>query len=871
MQLFELVALLTLNSQAYEAGMEKAQQSAQGFSGGMQKIGKIASRAFAGAVGAIGLFTKESISTGQQFDSAMSQVAATMGKSADEIQNLRDFAKEMGRTTAFTAAQAADGLNVLAMAGYSAEKSIETLPGILSLASAGGIDIAQAADYATGILAGFGDSSLTAGTVANRLAMIAKSAKGDVASFGEGLSTVAGMARTTGQSMEDMTVALGILGNNNYSASEAGNALSRTLRNLYQPSDSAKKMLDKLGVSAYDANGSTKPLQQVLLELNGALDGLDDQSKNAVLSKIFDAATLKSVPALMNNAGQAWDELSAKIASADAEQTAGAMAEQQLNNLSGAMTIFQSAVDGAKIAISEKLTPTLIDFVKVGTTAVSDLTSAFESGGIDGLMDKLGEVFGNIAQEVIKQVPTIVKAGVGLLMGIGKGLISAFPTLMTAVKDVISMATTEGFRILMDLLNNASGFTESAATAIKSFASGLAERIPDLAHTMLLLVNWIVRTLSENGTVLFDAGIELLRSVMNGIMSTGSDLAKIVPQLIENVLGAFYENYPKIFELGAELLHNLAEGVVTGIPLLLETVLPMMAEYSSSLLETSKTIVDAGLELLLALVQGLMDGLPTLIEYVPIIISNIASIINENMPKILATGVQILWMLITGIVSAIPSLISNIGNIMLMAVNVIQAINWLGIGTMLLENIVSGIVNVGTSLPNTLKNLAESAWNMVKNHDWLGLGKAIINGIVNGIKSLGSAIGNALSGIASGAVNGLKNLLGIHSPSRLFSDEIGKFIPEGIAVGITANADSVYDTMQALSDGTVEAYNPQIEDLGVNGSPYGMSGVLEEIRSLKEAMTNMQIVLDSGTLVGELTPAFDTSLGNRAVYSNRGN
>ena len=213
----------------------------------LKKLGGTAAKALGAAAAATGTamiaFGKQSVETGMQFDSSMSQVAATMGTTVDQIGELRNFAQEMGSKTAFSATQAAEGMNILAMAGYDAEQQISVLPSVLNLAAAGGLDLAQSADYVTGVLAGFSHETLTASNIADTLATISASAKGDVQSFGEGLSTVAGMATTTGQKMKDMTVALGILGNNNVSASEAGDALSRTLKNLYQPTSSAEKAM----------------------------------------------------------------------------------------------------------------------------------------------------------------------------------------------------------------------------------------------------------------------------------------------------------------------------------------------------------------------------------------------------------------------------------------------------------------------------------------------------------------------------------------------------------------------------------------------------------------------------------------------------
>ena len=956
MQVFDLWAKLSMKTDDFDSKMASAKEKAGGLGGAFSKFGSIASKAFLAAQGAATAFIGTSIRTGMNFDSAMSQVAATMGQSIDEIQDLRDYAQEMGRTTAFSASEAASAMNILAMAGYDAKQNMATLPAVLGMAAAGGLSIADSADYITGIMAGFGLEMDKAGSVANKLAMISKSAKGDVASFGEGLSTVAGMAKTTGQNMDDMTVALGILGNNNYSASEAGNALSRTLRNLYQPSDSAAKMLKEIGVSAYDAKGNAKPLQQVLLELNGRLSGLDAQSKNQVLSKIFDAATLKSVPALMNNAGAAWDELSAKIAAADELGTASDMAETQLNNLQGAMTLFRSAVEGAQIAISDALTPSLTEFVRLGSSAVSDLTGAFQKGGVDGFFEKFTEVFSNFSDVVLGKIPEFASVGVKLLSSIVIGLGSAVPSLVKALQDSFAMLFTGAIRGIPKLIRGARDITLSASAFIKEFGEGMVKGIPNALAQIMPFINALVERMGENAIMFANAGVDMVANIIRGFGEAMPTLLNYIPQMFGNILEVFTESFPKIVGTGALFIETLAKGVseaipalistalpllldfatnlrtnartlmragadmmmaivqgvvdsiplfieyipqiieqiggmimdkipfmvesgvammqalgqgfVEGIPVLLESGLSMLADFTGSLHEASIPLIDAGMDMLVNLVQGIMNALPTLIANVPIIVMNIANIINDNMPRILGAGVQIIWTLVTGLISAIPSLLANMGNIMMMAIDVVQAINWLGLGTKILDFIVNGIVNVGYNLPNTLKEIAQKAWQFVTSIDWGGLGRNIINGIVSGIKGIGGAIGGALKNAASGAFNAVKGFFKIGSPSKLMADEIGHWLPEGIAVGITGNADSLYDAMNELSAGTMDAYNPKFEDYTTNSNN---SDIVDELRSLKSAFNNMGIYLDSGALVGGIAGGMDAQLGSFAVYKGRGN
>ena len=799
MTLFELVAKLTLNTEDYEKSIGESKDITSKLGDGLKTFGKLAAGAFAAAETAVAAFAKSSVDTGMKFDSSMSQLAATMGTTVDQIGELRDFAQEMGRTTAFSASEAADALNILAMAGYNAEQQMETLPAVLNLAAAGGLGIAQAADYATGILAGFGLEMSDAERVSDMLAKTASSAKGDVASFGEGLSTVAGMARTTGQDIGDMSTALGILGNNNFSASEAGNALSRTLRNLYQPSSTAVKAIEALGLEAYDAEGKARPLQDVLGDLSFKLDGLSDQQKNSVLSQIFDAATLKSVPALLNavavntdnitnslrNSGVQWskyaddaysgeeimdmamkeiiadvrtygltneeimeeisqqygltaDDANTAIESVreslanetsdwdtlsntirDSEGAAQDMANTQLDNLAGDITMFKSALEGAQIALSDKLSPSLREFVQFGTRALSAMTARFQKDGLSGMMDTFSRYLTIGIQKFTEMMPSFINAGMQLLGAVTTGFINALPVMVSGIGQIFMM-------------------------------------------------------------------------FYNTVM----------------------EQLPIIVENGSQMLHSLAEGLVTAIPDLLSQALPMLVQFTGTIRENLGTIVDSGIEVLMGFVQGLINAMPDLIAYVPDIIINICGVINDNMPKILAAGVSIILEIIKGLVQNIPNVIANMGKIVQAMFSVVMAFNWLDLGSKVVKLIGNGLKALAQLPVNIFKNIGNSVIRTFQNgFSWSSLGQNIINGIVSGIRGAGSAIKDTLMGFARNAWSSVKSFFGISSPSKLMRDTIGKYIPEGLAVGITANADSVYDAMDDLSQATVDAYNPQFGDI----------------------------------------------------------
>lgn len=566
MDVFNLQATLGIDTSLFLRGLAGAKTAAASFA-------KAGTLAFAMAGTAVTAFGAKSVQVGKQFDSSMSQLSATMGENAQKmieyngetmssIDALRGFAKEMGATTMFSASQSADALNILAMAGYTAEKQMETLPAVLNMAAAGGMGIAEAADYATGIIAGFSNENLDAATIADKLATVASNAKGSVASFGQGLSTVAGMANTTGQTLQDMTVALGILGNNNYSASEAGNALSRTLRNIYQPSDTAKEALDELGISAYDSAGTARPLQDVLIDINSALDGLNDQAKNEVLSKIFDAVTLKSVPALLKNAGTQWNELSNKIA--NSEGAADKMAKTMQNNLSGAITTFKSALEGVQIEISEQLTPTITEFVNVATAGLSGITTGFKDEGLGGAMTAIGDFLSNVVALIVSKIPTFVEASYDIIVALVAGINDNI--------DIIVDAIIETVPILID------GLTEILPTLIDGFfqfvvkiADGLTTLIPNILPQIIETISTISSLIVDNLGSMGDSAMKIVDVFSDALLENLPTIIQTTFEILDKVIDVITEpeNLAKILELAVKLTITLVTALMEALPELL--------------------------------------------------------------------------------------------------------------------------------------------------------------------------------------------------------------------------------------------------------------------------------------------------------------
>ena len=382
-----------------------------------KKVGEFALQAFKEMAGQAVDFCKSAVSVGQEFDSSMSQVSATLGMTTDAIKNnvngagdtfemLRDKAKEMGASTNFSASQAADGLNTLAMSGYSAKESVEMIEDVLHLSAAGSIDMANAAGYISGAMKGFNDRTKTSAYYADLMAKGATLANTSVAQLGEAMSSGAAGAAAYSQTADSMTVALLRLAEQGEVGSAAGTALSAAMKNLYTPSDKAKKALAELGISAYDTNGKARDFNTVVNELNNSLSKYTEEQQNAYKQSIFGQQGLNAYNKMVVTAIDKQNEWTQALANCSGE--AANQYKTMTDNLQGDIDSWNSALDGFKIELSDKLMPTVREFVQFGTESLSSITKAFQENGFDGAVDALGDALNNGISMIVQKIPQVL-------------------------------------------------------------------------------------------------------------------------------------------------------------------------------------------------------------------------------------------------------------------------------------------------------------------------------------------------------------------------------------------------------------------------------------------------------------------------------
>ena len=492
---------------------------------------------------------KSSVSVGMNFDASMSQVAATMGTTVDQIDNLTKVAKEMGSTTKFTATQAADALNYLALAGYDADKAAEVLPSVLNLAAAGGMDLAYASDLVTDAMASLNieANKQNVDDFGNKLAMAASKANANVSQLGEAILTVGGTAANLKGGTTELTTALGLLANVGIKGAEGGTHLRNIILSLQSPTDEAAKKMQKLGLSVYDSQGKMRGLNDILGDLNSAMNGMTQGQKDSIINQLFNKTDLAAVNGLLAAQGEQWDTLAAQIDNADGAM--GQMAETQIDNLQGAMTIMSSAFEGMQLAVYDELEPTLTEAVKWGTDCLTQLTTALSEGGPEAMLSAAGEIISDLAGSIVEQLPGLMQSGVEIIAQLAAGIVEATPAML-----------------------------DTAAEVLGALAQGLVDSIPDLIASAAEVIAGFIGYLGDHADEIMDPGMQLLESLVIGITDNLPQLITAAAALIANWAAALIAHLPDILKCGAAMLTTLVDGIVCSLENLAEAALACVAK-----------------------------------------------------------------------------------------------------------------------------------------------------------------------------------------------------------------------------------------------------------------------------------------------------
>lgn len=762
---------------------------------GLGSITKAVSAATAAAAVAVGAIGMAAINTGREFEGAMSQVAATMlidkttAEGQKAFETLENAARECGASTAFSATEAAEALNYLALAGYDADKAATALPTVLKLAGAGAMDLAAASDMVTDSMSALGIEATEANLTqfSDQLAQTASKANTSVAQLGEAILTVGGTAKGLAGGTTELNTALGILADNGLKGAEGGTHLRNIILSLQNPTDKAAASLQSLGVDVYDAQGNMRGLNDVFKDLQGAMAGMDNASKDSILSTLFNKTDLTAANAMLSNCADRFDELSAAV-----ENSAGAcenMYAIQLDNLNGDIDILKSGLSDLGISIYKDLNGPLREMTQLATSMVGELSDAYKEGGMEGMVGAVGGCLSEVVNTIAEYAPQVVSMGVDLLENFIGGITENSGALADAAADVLS-AFVEGLFTLVpqvilagiDLITEladsvtqqAPQLISSGTQAITNFVSGIIQRLPSVVSTALTLVQTLVNSIGSNAPQLLSAAIQLIGGLLQGIVTMLPEIANMAVQLVTGLASAILENVPLLIDTAVQLALNLINGLLSMLPQILQSGVQLVMSLLQGIISALPGIAQAGVQLIQGLVQGLVSNLPAILQAAMQMVMQLIQGIVTMLPQIINEGMQLVLSLVQGIASALPSILQ-------MAVQlIVQFVT--GLASMLptivqqgLQLIVSLIQGIAANLPAIVQSAVQIIFSLITgliqaipqliaaipqvvgaiidtilSTNWLDVGIQIIKGLIDGIVSTGKSLWNAIKSLFTG-------------------------------------------------------------------------------------------------------------------------
>lgn len=853
-----------------------------------QSLTSVGTALTAGVTAPVVALGAAAIKTGSEFSTAMSKVQALSGASAEDMQKLEATAREMGATTVFSASDAADALGYMALAGWDTQQSIDGLPGILNLAAASQMELGAASDLVTDYLTAFNMEASQASEMADVLAYAQANSNTTTEQLGEAFKNCAVNANGFGLSVQETTALLGKLADSGLKGSEAGTALTAVFRDMTQKMENGAIAIGNTNVQVMDANGNFRNMTDIIRDVEAATEGMGDAEKQAALMTTFTADSIKAMGILTGASAEEIEKFTNELY--NCEGTAQEMADTMNDNLAGDMAELESAFEEFSLTLYDKLEPALRKIVQVAT--------------------KLIQAIGKIPAPVMQAITIIVAlvATIGpLLLIIGKTIMAVqkmYKTFMM-LKALLSIGSIVAklasmWETLQIVMLYVSGFITStlipALGALWAFMLAnpitfVIAAIAALIAIFVLLWNkcegfrnfWInlwescksaIANFYNHNKSTFDAlknffttAWEAIKTVFGGFITFLKGIFTGDMSMVVEGLKQMWEGYKMWWSNIWNAMKTVVVGIWDGIksaisnfgewlsnffsntlPNALNTFFTWLAELPMKIaywlgyalgkvFEWKQNMVHAAVECATNFVTTIAQWLAQLPgrvwNWLVNTYNKVVSWASKMIGKAKSTGTQF----VNNVISFIKNLPSRIASLLSQALQ--RVISWgsqmISRGKSAASQTVKGIVSSFTSLPSRLYSAGVNA----------------IKGLWNGIKSMASSVISYVGNLAGQIANGFKSALKIGSPSRLLRDEVGKWIPEGIRVGIEGNTKPLFQSLATLSDSIGSSIQPDLtSSLNLNTASTATAGinptnpVTQQIAELKQALSDKLEAID---------------------------
>lgn len=838
------------------------------------------------AIGGVGT---AAVKTAADFDAGMSQVAAISGATGDDLEALRDKAREMGSKTKFSASEAASAMEYMAMAGWKTGDMLGGIEGIMNLAAASGENLATTSDIVTDALTAFGLSAEDSGHFADILAAASSNANTNVSMMGETFKYCAPIAGALGFSAEDTAEAIGLMANAGIKSTQAGTALRTIMNNLTGEVKISGKAIGDVTIATTNADGSMRDLSDILADCRTAFSGLSESEKAQAAETLVGKNAMSGFLALMNAAPEDIDKLSNAIDNCDG--TAESMAATMQDNLAGQLTILKSQLEELAISFGEILMPAIRSIVSHIQGFIDKLNGMDESqkkaiitiglvvAAIGPLLVIIGTVISKVGvamQGFVKlagafnKIKAAASAGTGIFgkLGAAIGGVSAPVLAVVAVIAVLVAAfvhlwnTNEGFREAI------LGTWEKIKTTVSNFVEGIRERLAalgisfsDIAETIKAIWNGLCAVLAP----IFEGAFNAIANVLQTVLG-------VITGILDVFIGLFTGNWEQVWTGVKEIFSSIWEGIKGAFQNAIDTIRGI-ADAVLGWFGTSWNDVWSSVK---AFFEGIWNGIASFFSGIWNGIQNTVTTVLNAIKSVITTVWNAIKTTITTVLNGIKTTVTSVWNAIKSTVaSVLDGIKstvssvWNGIKSTI-SSVVEGIKSTVSSAFNAVKSTATSIWNSIKTaiETPINAARDAVKGAIDKIKSFFnfswslpklklphlSITGSfsiappsvphfSISWYKKGGIMTSPTLFGINGSSLMAGGEAG---PEAILP-----LKGFYDQLSALLD----------QKLNTSG--------MEKYLAIIADNSSKSIYLEDGTLVGHLLPAIDSGLGKAQKLNRR--
>ena len=906
---YSVKAVLSAVDRGFTSTLNNAGRSIDTLSGkissglGFGVLTGIGQKAFDTIAGGAKSLVSSVVSTGMAFESSMSNVQALSGATGADFEALSAKAQEMGAKTKFSASEAADAMGYMAMAGWNAKDMLNGIEGVMNLAAASGEDLASVSDIVTDAMTAFGLAAdgTTKGVAnatyfADTLAATAASANTNVGLMGETFKYVGTMAGSLGYSLEDVSLAIGLMANRGLKGSMAGTSLNSVMTRLATNTSGAREAIEKLGVKFYDSSGNARALGDVMTELRDATKGMNNEQKTALANPVAGMEAQKGLLAILNATDDEYNSLADSIKNSTG--AAQKQADVKMDNLYGDVTRLKSAWDGLSIKIytavnalgkskdglgsMRSVVQSVTDIVNKTADAVENLSNVYASSGLSGVVAEVNKMLSGTSDGV-KNVGAAI-AGIGAVVGANAFFSSG---TWSAVSKGISVVNGGFGGLVSSVASSAKGFKKSASSFLP-FEVNIRKSIASMRSDFRQSSKWI-SSLGEATSQSLQAVSSRfattggnVKSALDGISghvrSFGDNLARNMWDKVNNITTPLKQMSQKASTIlkpfsmvgsvvgkalstvagaAVNLGAKTASGLTKIMGLALKALMPaalvaaalagiglLYSQFGTQIDQMLSMAQTKGPQIITNLVNGISSRLPELIQQGGKLVSGLLDTITANLPAVLNGGVTLVQSLVSGLISALPSLAAS-------ATNMISTL-LVGIASALPSLIVSGmqlLLALAQGIANNLPTLINSAVTAIS---------TFAQGFIQNLPTILTLAAQIIGTLAQGLISAIPQL--ISAIPQVVSSMIDTIMStDWLAVGsqiVSAIGEGIFGGLAGIG-GKIGNFFGSISDWFAGGEKGGesvtsgsVSSINAGIPQVSSAATSMGTAATSGVASG---------------------